>query len=44
MGNVCVWREMLEFKGKFYLLVHKNTKEIVEKLANVPGNKHYFQP
>ena len=29
VGNIGVWREILEFEGKFCIFAHKNTKQIV---------------
>ena len=43
LGNVCIWKEIMEFGGNLYLLVHKKTK-IVQKFTYLPGRKHFFQP
>ena len=40
--NIDMWREILEFGGKFCLFVHKNTIQIGENWACFPGNKHFF--
>ena len=40
--NIDMWREILEFEGKFGLFVHKNTIQIGENWACFPGNKHFF--
>ena len=37
-----MWREILEFGGKFCIFVHINTIQIGENWACFPGNKHFF--
>ena len=41
-GNIDMWREILEFGGKFCLFVHKNTIQIGENWACFPGNNFFF--
>ena len=41
-GNIYMWKEILEFGGKFFLFEHKNTIRIGENWACFPGNKHFF--
>ena len=40
--NIDMWREILEFGGKFCIFVHINTIQIGENWACFPGNKHFF--
>ena len=40
--NIDMWREILEFGGKFCLFVHKNRIQFAENWACFLGNKHFF--